>query len=295
MIKVKHFSDVQLGQLVGNQLGMKLWMNGMMNEIRRYPNEIPCEADEVPSTIIPFASGPEKVEWGFAAGMSCLSQDETGSIIVRNAEHFPSCAVLALLSLLYDAGVSAGKNISLRLRYNDNPEMRPFLSLLGEAQQKLPHVTIKRDGSLPKEDKNTVSAKRKVFPVGSSACAVLQLNQTDVGRFIAVVRGISGSLHVRDSLTITDGSCNVLQEHCPVISISSMNNQSVDDSSALSGDTFIVYFAMWFPPNTPAFDGMMLIREDPAPVFVSRPMPAAVSIQPERKNSLFDRIKSAFK
>ena len=79
MIKVAHITNGQLLQLVGSQLSAKLWFTGMMNELRRYPKEIPCEAGEIPSMRIPFASGEEKVEWGFAAGMSCLRQNPDGS------------------------------------------------------------------------------------------------------------------------------------------------------------------------------------------------------------------------
>ena len=89
MIKSKHITNAQVNQLVGGELCVKLWFNGLMNEIRRYPNEIPCDFNEIPSMIIPFASGEEKVEWGFTAGMSCLSLGPDNSVIIKNAEHFP--------------------------------------------------------------------------------------------------------------------------------------------------------------------------------------------------------------
>ena len=92
MVKVKHIDAQQLNMIVGNQLGNELWINGMFNEIRRCPNEIPCDAGEIPSMTIPMLSGEEKVEWGFTAGMSCLIQNEDGSITVRRAGHFPACA-----------------------------------------------------------------------------------------------------------------------------------------------------------------------------------------------------------
>lgn len=305
MKKVKHFTNDQLRQLVGEQLEAKLWLNGMMNEIRRRPNEIPCNEGEIPSMVIPFASGEEKAEWGFAAGMSCLTQGEDGCIVVRNAEHFPSCAVLALLSLLYDAGAAAGKEVALKLRYADSPEIKQFLDLLSEAEKKLPRVTIRRFGDLPKEEVPE-AANRKAFPLGKGVGVVHQLQQTDVARFAAVVQCVNGSFHVKDNLTITDGSWNVLQEHCPLISIMGLDNTEVNDSDDLPQDNFVAYFAMWFPPDTMAFDGLMLIKEEQAPEFVPRTMPAEVSIRPQEKEQertegepqgkgLFGKIKSIFK
>lgn len=282
--------------MVGDQLGVKLWLNGMMNEIRRYPNEIPCFEKEIPSMILPFASGDEKVEWGFTAGMSCLSPGENGSVIIRNAEHFPACTVLALLSLLHDAGAADKKKITLTIQYADTPELKPFLDLLGEAEKKLPNVTIRRNGTLQKEERKP-QQQRKIIPLGNSIFIVLELHQTDVGRFVAKVRGIDGSIHLKDDLTVTDGRWNVLQEHCPVTVISGTDQKSVADSDDVPGDDFYVAFAMWFPPNTPAFEGMILIRETQTPAFTPRPMPPAVSLLTEKatsSGSWIAKIKSLF-
>lgn len=40
MIKVKHFMSEQLGKLVGDELEARLWMSGMMNELRRFPRSV---------------------------------------------------------------------------------------------------------------------------------------------------------------------------------------------------------------------------------------------------------------
>lgn len=282
MIRVRHITSEQLGKLVGDQLGSKLWIQGMMNEIRRYPNEIPCESNEIPSMILPFATGEQKVEWGFTAGMSCLSPGEDGAVIVRNADHFPSCAVLAILSLLYDADAAAGKKITLKLRYTDGPQLKPFLDLLHEAEQKLQQVTFEKDGTLPAEPRPSAAAPRKLMPIGSAVCVVQGLQQIDVGRFAAKVRCVDGSVRVKDDLTVTDSKWTVLQEHCPVTLISNANNRTVDCSDKLDEDAFFVCLAMWFPPNTPAFDGMCFVAENKAPLFTPAKMPPAVVIKPEK-------------
>ncbi|MBR3178724.1 MAG: hypothetical protein IKF49_04360 [Clostridia bacterium] len=295
MIKSKHITNAQVNQLVGGELCVKLWFNGLMNEIRRYPNEIPCDFNEIPSMIIPFASGEEKVEWGFTAGMSCLSLGPDNSVIIKNAEHFPACTMLALLSLLYDSGITQGKDIELKLRYADSAELKPFLNLLDEAERKLTHVTIRRDGTLPKENRPAQSV-RSIFPIGNSVCVVRKLHQIDIGRFCAEVRCIDGSISVRDDITITDGNWKVLQEHCPVTLITSLNNKNVSCSDDLSEDDFAVSFAMWFPADTPAFDGMALIREEQPPQFTPRPMPSRIELYPVKKESgLLSRLKGMFK
>ena len=76
MIKVNHISSEHVIQMVGAGLCNELWVNGMMNELRRHPNAIPCSPGEIPSMLIPKCYGPEKVEWGFTAGMSCLVTEE---------------------------------------------------------------------------------------------------------------------------------------------------------------------------------------------------------------------------
>ena len=128
MKEVRHITSETVGKMVGDEIGNELWLKGMFNEIRRYPNEIPCDPGEIPSMIIPRADGFEKTEWGFAAGMSCLLQGENGEITVRRAGHFPACACLALLSLLADAGADKGKQIDVILRVPENEETAVFRS-----------------------------------------------------------------------------------------------------------------------------------------------------------------------
>lgn len=55
-------------------------------------------------------------------------------------------------------------------------------------------------------------------------------------------------------------------------------------------------FAMWFPADTPAFDGMALIREEQPPQFTPRPMPSRIELYPVKKESgLLSRLKGMFK
>jgi hypothetical protein len=279
----------QLGKLVGDELGARLWMNGMMNELRRYPNEIPCEPGEIPSMILPSTSGFDKVEWGFTAGMSCLVPNQDGSITVRNAEHFPASAVLALLSLLYDAGAAERKKITVSLVIPQNPRIKPFLDLLNEAEKKLSSVTIKR---LPGEENVPCpEEKRTVADLESSMFVVRSLNQTDIGRFAAEVVCVSGSIRVGDDLTVTDGDFTVLQEHCPVTLIVSKDNQKVRCSDDLDDDDFFVCFAMWFPPDFPPISKMFLIKESQTPPFTPVKMPPAAVIRPEPNKGLFSWLK----
>lgn len=290
MIRVKHFMSEQLGKLVGDEFGAKLWMNGMMNELRRYPNEIPCEPGEIPSMILPSTPGFDKVEWGFTAGMSCLVPNQDGSITVRNAEHFPASTVLALLSLLYDAGAAEGKKIAVSLVIPQNPQIKPFLDLLNEAEKKLNSVTIKR---LPGAGENVPSPeeKRKAADPGNSMFVVRSLNQTDIGRFAAEVMRVSGSIRVGDDLTITNGDFNVLQEHCPVTLIVSKDNRKVGCSDDLDDNDFFVCFAMWFPPDFPPLSRMILVKEAQTPPFTPAKMPPAAVIRPEPKKGLFSWLK----
>lgn len=287
MIKVAHITNGQLLQLVGSQLSAKLWFTGMMNELRRYPNEIPCEAGEIPSMRIPFASGEEKVEWGFTAGMSCLRQNPDGSILVQNAEHFPSCATLALLSLLHDAGAADGAKISLTLQIPDSPQIIDFKNLLSEAERSLKTVTITKR-PLQRQLEQNAHPDRTALGLGNSMGVVRMLKQTDVGRFAAMVRCVNGSFQVGDDLTVTDGSFHVLQEHCPVIQIVSTSDKAVQCSDALDEDDFFVCFAMWFPPNTPPFNSLMIVKEETPPAFSPKAMSNHVVIQGQ-DHTTFDR------
>lgn len=280
----------QLGKLVGDELGAKLWINGMMDELRRHPNEIPCEPGEIPSMILPSASGFEKVEWGFTAGMSCLVPNQDGSITVRNAEHFPASALLALLSLLYDAGAAEGKKISVSLVIPQSPQIQPFLDLLSEAEKKMSSVTINRlpgtaeDAPRPKETRKALDLENSMFVVRS-------LNQTFLGRFTAEVRHVSGSIRVGDDLTVTDGDFTVLQEHCPVIAIVSKDDHEVSCSDDLDGDDFYIYLAMWFPRDYPVIPKMILVKETQTPPFAPAKMPPVAVISPEPKKGLFSWLK----
>ena len=306
MIEVKHITSEEVMQLVGQQLFVKLWFNGMMNEIRRYPNEIPCEQGEIPSMRIPFASGDEKVEWGFTAGMSCLTQNPDGSILVKNAEHFPSCTMLALLSLLYDAGASKGKKITVALQIPDLPQLREFNSLLTEAEAALRTTKFIRSTVQRPSEQNPIT-DRRVFPLDGSFGVVQSLQQIDVGRFVAQVKCINKSFCVGDDVTVVDGEFRVLQEHCPIIQIVSLKNQTVQCSDDLDEDVFYLNLAMWFPPDTPPFTGLNLITEDIVPAFTPKPMPepvvihaadevvsdqisASASQEPKEKDSLFRRL-----
>ena len=290
MIRVKHITSQQLNELVGAQFGAKLWFVGLMNEIRRYPNEIPCESGEVPSMRIPFLSGEEKAEWGFTAGMSCLTQKSDKSINVQNAEHFPSCAVLALLSLLYDAGAADGKRITITLRIPESPGIEEFNTLLREAEALLRTVTINRVSVAAQVERKPESSRTALLP-SNSICVVQLLKQTDVGRFVAKVNCINGTLHVGDDVTIADGNFQVLQEHCPVTLIASQDNRTVQSSDELDEDVFFVCFAMWFPPNTPAFNGMNLIKEETVPGFTPREMPGPVTLsESKQKPGFFRRL-----
>lgn len=278
MVKVRHISSQQLNQLVGPQLGTKLWVLGMMNELRRYPNEIPCEAGEIPSMRIPFASGEEKVEWGFVAGMSCLTQNRDGSILVQNADHFPSCATLAILSLLHDAGAAEGKQISFTLQIPDSPQNKEFRELLTEAAAKLRSTTIQQVSVSPAADRPAV-AHRVVMPLAGCLGVVQSLSQTDIGRFVVQVKCVNGSFRVGDDATVTDGGFHVLQEHCPITRIVSSSNQVVQCSDDLDEDVCFLCIAMWFPPDTPPFNGLYIFKENESPAFTPRPMPSPVVLQ----------------
>ncbi len=288
MIKVRHFTNKQMDEMVGPQLGAKLWITGMMNELRRYPNEIPCEENEIPSMIIPFASGPEKVEWGFTAGMSCLSRNEDGSVEVRNAEHFPSCALLALLSLLYDAGVTAGKKVSVTLSVPETAETKAFRDLLQEAKAKVTNAEIVTRMSDPTPKPSV--PRRSGLDISNGMLVVQSLQQIDIGRFVAKVTNVNGQFRVHDDMTVTDGKFNVLQEHCPLMQIVSADNKVVQDSSELGTKVFFVNFAMWFPKDTPAFDGLVLVKEAETPHFEPRKMPPAITLEAEKKKGFFERL-----
>ena len=304
--KRKHITNEQLMQLVGKQLFVKLWFNEMMNELRRYPNEIPCEQGEIPSMRIPFASGDEKVEWGFIAGMSCLTQNPDGSILVQNVEHFPACAVLALLSLLYDAGAAEGKKISVTLQIPDSPQLREFNSLLAEVETTLKNTKITRI-TVQRLSEKKPEAGRTVLPFGGSWAAVQNLNQTDIGRFVAQVKCALESFRVGDDLTVVDGKFRVLQEHCPITQIVSLKNQAVQCSDDLDEDVFYICFAMWFPPDSPPITGLNLLKEKDAPAFTPKTMPTPIVIraledfdsdrmpesapqEPKKKDSFFRRL-----
>ena len=272
MIQCNHISSGQLAGMVGDELGLNLWLNGMMNELRRYPNEIPCNEGEIPSMRIPFASGEEKADWGFLAGMSCLVPNADGSIRVRNAAHFPACAVLALLSLLHEAGVPDRKDLfSVTLEIPEGEGLKDFKDLLTQAEQKLDTVKIIRR-TLPAEAAETAAA-RTLSPSSGDLLHVLEISRTDLGRYAAKVRLVSGSVRVGDDLTVTTGSFDVLLEHCPVTQLVSMANQPVKSSDELSEDTFFLCFAAYFPPERTSFAGLLLIREAAAPAFTPRKMP----------------------
>lgn len=290
MYKIKHISNQQLNDMVGTTLGAKLWVVGMMNELRRYPNEIPCEPNEIPSMCIPFATGDEKVEWGFAAGTSCLSTNQDGSILVQNAEHFPNCAVLAILNLLYDGGITNGKKFSIKLHIPNSPEIKVFTDLLTEISTALRNLSITKV-MVPKAPVQNQHNTRAVLAVKNSVGVVQALNQIDIGRFVVKVNCVNGSFRVGDNITVTDGSFQLLQEHCPVMQIVSPTNQVVQSSDDLDDDVFFINLAMWFPPNTPPFNGLMIIKETVQPPFTPRPMPKpfVLQSQPSFLEKLFGR------
>ena len=278
MKKVKHISSEQLGKMVGNKLGTDLWINGMFNEIRRYPNEIPCDNGEIPSMIIPMISGDEKVEWGFVAGMSCLIQNEDGSIAVRRVGHFPACACLALLSLLYDAGAANGKKISVTIVIPDGSETEVFRKHLTAIQDNMKNVTVIIKKGAP-EAARIQEKPRTALDLANSIAVVQKLEQTDVGRFAALVKCVNGQFSVGDDVTVTDGSFSVMQMHCPVTMITDLQGRkNVKCCEELDGDTFWICFAMWFPAGT-AVNSMMLVKEKMLPDFTPEEMPLRPSLE----------------
>lgn len=290
MYKIKHISSKQLNDMVGTALGTKLWLAGMMNELRRYPNEIPCEPTEIPSMCIPLATADEKVEWGFTAGASCLSMNQDGSILVQNAEHFPNCAVLGILNLLYDGGITNGKKFSITLHIPNSPEIKVFTDLLTEISLALRNLSITKV-MVPKAPVPKQQNTRTVLAPENSVGVVQALNQIDVGRFVVKVNCVNGSFRVGDNITVTDGSFQLLQEHCPVMQIVSLANQVVQSSDDLDDDVFFVNLAMWFPPNTPPFNGLTLIKEAVQPSFTPKLMPKhfALQAQPSFWERLFGK------
>ena len=256
MIRVKHFMSEELGKMVGDELGSELLQKGMMNELRRYPNEIPCENGEIPSVIIPKCGGFEKVEWGFTAGMSCLVPKGPGEIEIHNALHFPASAMLALLSLLYDEGAVNGKNISLTLHIPENAVK--FKEYLGRAMQKLPNVHA-AIVPLPAV-KDSIGTGYGQFTGGSAVAACVEAQVVDVGRIQFSAKLLSGSFKVGDIAAMTDGDLNVIARYCPILGLSNAAGQDIS-STEESGDTaFGAYIAVWFPPNT-ELRGLFIINE----------------------------------
>ncbi len=205
MIKVNHISSEHVIQMVGAGLCNELWVNGMMNELRRHPNAIPCSPGEIPSMLIPKCNGPEKVEWGFTAGMSCLVTEEPGKIRIRNAEKFPACTMLALLSCWYYARASAKKNLTTTLMIPENA--KEFTALLNKVEPKLAGVVIKRK-SIPAETQQE-TAPRRAFSPSNSIALCQGVQGVDIGRFQFFAKCINGSFKAGDAVTITDGSYTV--------------------------------------------------------------------------------------
>ena len=276
MIRVPHLTSAELGKLVGDQLGTELWLKRMFNEIRRYPNEIPCDAGEIPSMCIPRASGDEKVEWGFTAGFSCLVPGDDGSIAVRRAGHFPGCACLALLSLLQEAGAANGKTLTVDLSIPEGDETQEFRALLARVTAALKNVTINQRPGRP--DQPVTETPRTVMLPTNSVAVVQQLQQIDVGRFVALVTCINGSLSVGDDLKIADGnSFKSLQSHCPLLQIGDATGMKKADSSDAFDGPFTMMFAMWFPPGT-AFSSMGIVKEAAPPAFTPEKLPSRPSL-----------------
>ena len=61
--------------------------------------------------------------------------------------------------------------------------------------------------------------------------------------------------------------------------IVSSANQPVQSSDDLDGDIFFINLAMWFPPNTPPINGLMIIKEAVQPSFTPKPMPKPFVLQ----------------
>ena len=279
MIKVNHFMSDELGKMVGDELGSELWQKGMMNEIRRYPNEIPCENGEIPSVIIPKCGGFEKVEWGFTAGMSCLVPKAPGEIEIRNALHFPASATLALLSLLYDEGTTNGKSISLTLHIPENADK--FREYLNRALQKLPNVHA-ATVSLPAV-KGSINTGSDQFTGGSSVASCVGAQVVDVGRIQFSAKLQSGSFKVGDIAAITDGDLNVIARYCPILDLSNAAGQDISSTEGC-GTTFGAYIAVWFPPNS-EFDSLYIVNEG-NPVFTPARMPEKPTLSPKNSKAV---------
>lgn len=274
MVRVEHISAELVGEMVGDSLFNELWMTGMMNELRRHPNSIPCSDGEIPSMLIPKCSGSEKVEWGFTAGMSCLIPKAPGRIEIRHADMFPSSAVLALLSCWYHAGALEGKKLTTTLLIPDNA--KAFISLLNKVEPKLTSVSIKRE-SIPTESLQE-QKMRKALGLSNSIAVCTGVQGVDIGRFQFTAKCINGTFQVGDEVTITDGDFIVRAEHCPILSLSNADNtvefSSTDDAD---DDMFGAYIAVWFPENT-AFNGINIVKEVPQPSFIPEKMPDRIEI-----------------
>ena len=286
MIKVNHFMSDELGKMVGDELGSELWQKGMMNEIRRYPNEIPCENGEIPSVIIPKCGGFEKVEWGFTAGMSCLVPKAPGEIEIRNALHFPASATLALLSLLYDEGATNAKSISLTLHIPENAGK--FKDYLSRALQKLPNVHA-ATVSLPAV-KDSINTGSDQFTGGSSVASCVGAQVVDVGRIQFSAKLQSGSFKVGDIAAITDGDLNVIARYCPILDLSNAAGQDISATEGC-GTTFGAYIAVWFPPNS-EFDSLYIVNEG-NPVFTPARMPEKPTLNSKNSNVVPNKIPAS--
>ena len=272
MIKVKHFKSEDLGKMVGDEIGIELWQKGMMNEIRRYPNEIPCENGEIPSVAIPKCSGFEKVEWGFTAGMSCLVPREPGEVEIHNAHHFPASAMLALLSLLYNEGASNGKKISLTLYIPENAVK--FKEYLRRALQKLPNVHA-ATVSLPAVKDSVNIGSERLADIGAVAsCIGAQV--VDVGRIQFTAKLMNGSFKVGDIAALTDGHLKVIARYCPILGLSSAGGQDISSTEESGDEIFGAYIAAWFPPNS-EYDRIFIVNEG-EPVFTPARMPEKVTL-----------------
>lgn len=275
---------------IGNDVTLyaELWTNGLMNEIRRFPNLVPPENGSTPPSLsVPFYNGDQKGAFGYRAGMSCISQVNGSTLQLKHVDCFPACITVALISLWYEAHKNGG-NVKCVLLIPINENGSSFQALLEKVRAKLSFLSVE----IQKSGISTVPA----VPMRKASGAVfvpVRIQQIDIGRFYVLGTVKSGVFTKNDNITLTDGSKNVLQENCPIIAVSQIVNgtDTPVDSIRPNNGTCGIFTAFWFPPNT-AFNSLCLVKETYSPEFEPQVMPNEVKLVSEKKTGFLSRLFS---
>lgn len=290
MAFIPHIEGSKLPQRIGNDTALhaRLWLEGMMNELRRRPDLIPPKDGKTPVSMqIPFLEGSEKVEYGYRAGAAFMTQKDDTTIELKNTHLFPACISLVLISVWYEAYEKYRQNFSCTLLLPDTEDSSEFRYLISAVKSKLSFLELNvQTYTLPQEP--------SFPPRRASGClfTVTDLQQIDIGRFVVSGHVQSGSFSVRDNITLTDGRGTVLRENCPIQGIYvGPSRREVDHVTIGSGLVYIA-IAFWFPAGA-AFDSLSLVKELLPPTFDLPVMPPEVHLCVKaKKKGFFSRFFS---